>query len=268
MAVANDAGGSDPVSAGVVEVPKKRGHPDNIVLALADHLPVDAMGGPVGKPTGEVVKAIRRPLGISAREWMTALEVATEYFRMTQGLVQPTKESLMAISDLPNRTWNLIYRKENRDTFEAALALKGILKKGSGLTFEQLRALRYLTDFTAPGDTQQRLKKLGISWEVFQVWMNDEKFASQYKARSEDILRQAEPDVNLALVRGAVAGRLENIKYLHQLTGKFDAAQSSDIRAFMTGLVEILTGELKENPALLMRLSERLTALKERTLGG
>jgi len=138
-----------------------------IAKALGDRLPVDAVGYPIGMPTEAAVKAIRAPIGVTGREWHTALEVATEYFRLTSGMVELSKAAMKSSSDLRAKVWDIIYNDDNLETWHAALALKGMMKKGSGLTFEQLRALRYLTDVSNKGNLQQKLRKLGVSWEQY-----------------------------------------------------------------------------------------------------
>jgi len=238
-----------------------------IAAAMGDRLPVDAVGYPIGMPTERAVKAVRPPIGVSGREWHTALESATEYFRLTSGMAELNKAAMQSCSDLPPRVWDLIYHEDNLDTWHAALALKGMMKKGSGLTFEQLRALRFLTDVTQRGDLEQKLRKLGISWEVYQNWMRDAKFKSQFQAAAESILDEAQTPVAIALAKSAISGKLESIKYFHQITGKYQSQDSQNVEKFMVGLVEILQGELSDYPELLRTIAGRLTALKDRTMG-
>lgn len=238
-----------------------------IATALGDKLPVDAMGYPIGMTGEAAVRAVRPPTGVTSREWLTALESATEYFRLTSGLAELNKEAMLSASTLTPRVWDIIYAEDNIDTWHAALALKGMMKKGSGLTFDQMRALRYLTDVTARGDLTQRLRKLGISWEVYQTWMRDRKFSSQYKAMAEEVLNEAQAPVALAVAAQAASGKLEAIKYFHQITGKYQNQDKASVEKFMVGLVEILQGELSEHPDLLRTIAGRLTALKDRTIG-
>jgi hypothetical protein len=258
----------EPVDWGAVETTSlESGKAKAIAAALGDRLPVDAVGYPIGMPTERAVKAVRPPIGVSGREWHTALETATEYFRLTSGMVPLTKEAMKSSSDLASRVWDLIYHEDNLDTWHAALALKGMMKKGSGLTFEQMRALRFLTDVTNRGNLAQKLKKLGISWEVYQNWMRDAKFKAQFQAAAEQVLDEAQAPVALALTTGAIEGKLENIKYFHQITGKYQNQNQADVEKFMVGLVEILQGELSDHPELLRKIAGRLTALKDRTMG-
>jgi hypothetical protein len=238
-----------------------------IAAALGDRLPVDAMGYPIGMPTEAAVKAVRAPMGVTGREWHTALEVATEYFRLTSGMAELSLAAMKSSSDLRPKIWDLIYSEDNIDTWHAALALKGMMKKGSGLTFEQLRALRYLTDVTSRGDLSQKLRKLGISWEVYQNWMRDAKFKAQFQQAAEQILDEAQAPVAVALAKGAIEGKLEVVKYFHQITGKYQSQDKASVEKFMVGLVEILQGELSEYPDLLRTIAGRLTALKDRTMG-
>jgi len=238
-----------------------------IAAALGDRLPVDAVGYPIGMPTERAVKAIRPPMGVTGREWHTALETATEYFRLTSGMAELTKPAMVSCSDLPARVWNVIYHEDNLDTWHAALALKGMMKKGSGLTFEQMRALRFLTDVSNRGSLQQKLKKLDVSWEVYQNWMRDAKFKAQFQAIAENVLDEAQAPVAMALTQGAIEGKLPMIEYFHKITGRYQSQDKASVEKFMVGLVEILQGELSEHPDLLRTIAGRLTALKDRTMG-
>lgn len=254
-------------TAEVETVPVAAGKAKAIAMALGDKLPVDAMGYPIGMTGEAAVKAVRAPIGVTGRQWLTALESATEYFRLTSGLAEINKPAMVSASSLPPKVWDIIYAEDNIDSWHAALALKGMMKKGSGLTFDQMRALRYLTDVTARGDITQRLRKLGITWEVYQNWMKDRKFSSQFRAMAESVLDEAQAPVALALASGAISGKLENIKYFHQITGQYQNQDKASVEKFMVGLVEILQGELSEHPDLLRTIAGRLTALKDRTLG-
>jgi hypothetical protein len=246
----------------------RQGNPQSVALALSPdkHYPVDAMGFPVGKSSDYVAKAIKRPVGISNEEWLTAIEVATEHFRLTSGIIRPSLEILSSLSSLPKSTWELIYSEDNLRSFEAALALKGILRKGAGLTYDQMRCLRYLTDVTVRGTLETRLKHLNISWERFQNWQRDARFNEQFKAISEEVLDQAQPLVMMELTRQGVRGNLEAIKYFHQVTGRYDGAVSAaDLQAFLNGLVEILQLEVSDAPTL-RRIGLKLAKLRKETL--
>lgn len=238
-----------------------------IATQLKDRLPVDAEGYPIGLPSERVVRALRPPVGVNGRQWLTALEVATEYFRLTRGMALLSEQAMVSASDLDKNVWRLIYHPDNIDQWHAALALKGMMKKGSGLTFDQHRALRVLTDVTSKGDIKSRLRKLGVSWEVYQNWMRDKKFSEQFKALANDILDQNQAPVLMALTAGAVEGNLAKIEYFHKITGQYQDTQKADVEKFMVGLVEVLQGELKEHPELLRSIAGRLTDLKNRTMG-
>lgn len=238
-----------------------------IQVALSDHIPVDDLGYPVGRTTVDTVKAIKPPMGITRREWVTAIEVATEYFRLTAGIVPPTKDGLMGISSLDERVWNVIYNEVNLPDWEAALAIRGILKKGSGLTADQLQTLRYLTDLTKPGTLDTKLKRLGVSWETFQNWSKDKRFKEQLNQRAEQILDEAQPHVNMAIAKGAIDGKLPMIQYFHQITGKHQKDGQNDVDKFLVGLVEILQGEIQD-AELLRKIAGRLQSLKDRINGG
>ena len=257
------------VDAAPVGLSRNPGNPKTVALALDDHkhMPIDAMGFPVGQETPRVGKAIKRPFELTQVEWLTAIEVAVEHFRFTQGLVRPTKELLSAMSEMPKRVWDTIYDDEqNLKSFESALALKGILRKGAGLTYDQMRCLRYLTDVTVRGSLETRLKHLGVTWERFQNWQRDPRFNEQFKAISEDVLEQAQPLVMMELTRNSVKGNLESIKYFHQITGRYDGAVSgADLEAFFNGLVEILQYEISDTDTL-RRIGAKLSTLRKETL--
>lgn len=244
------------------------GKAQSVALALSEHMPIDAMGFPVGKSTKEVARTIKKPVSISQEHWLMAIDVAVEHFRMTAGLIEPTREKLEALSTLPKETWNVIYHHTNIDRYHSALALKGILKKGAGLTFDQRRCLNVLTDLSIKGDLQVRLKKCGVSWDTFQNWQRDAAFKSQLDAITQSVTADAEPLIMMELTRGAVEGNLAKMQYFHQLSGRFDPnrQQQQDIKSFMVGLMEIMQ-EFVTDPDQLRKLAGRLQALHEKTIG-
>jgi hypothetical protein len=166
------------------------------------------------------------------------------------------------------KVWDIIYHGANVDKFHSALALKGILKKGAGLTYDQRRLLNVLTDLTIKGDITQRLKKCGVSWDTFQNWQRDAAFKTQLDAITQSVTADAEPLIMMELTRGAVEGNLAKIQYFHQLSGRFDPnrQQQADIRAFMVGLMEIMQ-EFVTDPEQLRKLAGRLKSLHEKTIG-
>jgi hypothetical protein len=97
--------------------------------------------------------------------------------------------------------------------------------------------------------------------------MRDSKFKAQFQAAAENVLDEAQAPVAIALASGAIEGKLETIKYFHQITGKYQSQDKASVEKFMVGLVEILQGELSSQPDLLRAIAERLTALKNRTIG-
>jgi hypothetical protein len=251
------------------QIPLQPGHPETVALALSPskHMPIDSLGFPVGFSSKRAAQAIPSPRGISTEEWLLAIEIATEHFHLTSGVIPPTRSNLEPLSSLPKETWDEIYDGDsNQKSFESVLALKGILKKGSGLTYDQMRTLRYLTDVTVRGTLETRLKTLGVSWERFQNWQRDRRFNEQFKAISEEILDQAQPLVMMELTRNSVRGNLEAIKYFHQITGRYDGAVSAaDLQAFLNGLVEILQLEVSDQ-STLRRIGLKLARLRKETL--
>lgn len=256
-----------PISFGLQRVIE--GHPETVALALSPqkHQPIDALGYPVGQNLRRVATAIKRPMGLSQEEWLLAIQVAVEHFRLTAGLVAPTRKNLEPLSSLPKYVWDTIYETdESTHSYESALALKGVLKRGSGLTYDQLRCLDYLTDVTVRGTLETRLKHLGVSWQLFESWQRDARFNEQFKAISEDVLNQAQPLVMMELTRQGVRGNLEAIKYFHQVTGRYDGAVSAaDLQAFLNGLVEILQLEVSDT-STLKRIGLKLARLRKETL--
>lgn len=249
----------------------REGHYETVQVALDvnSRQPIDALGYPIGQAAQKVATAIPKPSSLSSGEWLTAIEVAVEHFRLTSGVIKPSKKALSGVSSLPSRVWDEIYDGgPAQRSFESALALKGILKKGSGLTYDQMRCLRYLTDVTVRGTLETRLKHLGITWERFQNWQRDPRFNEQFKDIAEATLNEAQPLVMMELTRQGVRGNLEAIKYFHQITGRYDGAVSAaDLQAFLNGLVEILQLEVGD-AATLRRVGLKLAKLRRETLGG
>lgn len=151
---------------------------------------------------------------------------------------------------------------------DPALSELGVNSPTQGLSERQMLAISLLTSFTDQRPLQAKLKSIGVKdWE-FNNWLGYPKFQTAYRKITEDLLNEAQPALNTALVQLATGnapnqgGRpdLSSIKFLMEINGRWDPAsrQVMDMRSFMTKVVDILTDELSENPALLQRIGQRL----------
>ena len=111
------------------------------------------------------------------------------------------------------------------EKFQNALVERGIpLETPIGVTAEQLYALSVMTDQSLGLDPFARLKRLGVSWAVWQGWLKQPLFARLYSKHAEDMLRSSIPAALTALSSRAQAGDNNSIKFLLAVTGYYDPA--------------------------------------------
>jgi len=201
----------------------------------------------------EISHRIRPPNGVSDADWIAIIEFAVQHYRATSGCGSPDKAALRAydVDDtIPERTWMLIFEySHNRENFLEALAVRGVIPLGRGLTARQSIALDILTDPNIPGSWATRLKKAGLSEKQFAQWMEHAAFANQFKAVAENRVNSIKPVVDTVLAQKAVNGELDAIKYFDKRVGRDpDKKQEMDGRRVVGIVLDAITRRLATIP--------------------
>jgi len=200
----------------------------------------------VGK---EISHRIKPPNGVSVDDWIGVIELAVQNFRLTAGVGPPDKAILRALDvddTIPKKSWDLIFDYgHNIDTLMNALAVRGVVPLGRGLTPQQSMALDILTDPNVTGTWNTRLRKAGLSEKQLAQWMLHEPFALQFKAVAQQRMNSVQPVVDVVLSAKAVNGELDAIKYFDKRVGRDpDKKQEMDGRRVVGIVLDAITRQL------------------------
>lgn len=217
-------------------------------------------GEPVGNENAS--KVIAPPNGITVAQWQHIIELAVGNFRLTAGIGEPTRNHLVALDIdevIPKNVWDLLFNyAHNLERFQGALAVRGVLPLGRGITAEQSIALEIISD-PMNRSLATALRKADVKQATFDKWMHHAPFAEQMKLIAERRLNQVQPLVDMEVTRQAVGGSLEAIKYFDKKTGRDpDKKQEMDGRKVIQIVIDVLAKHLTEQPELLRQIAAEL----------
>lgn len=157
-------------------------------------------------------------------DWLAVIEFAAQHFMNTAGLGKPEKAALRAydIDDtVPQRSWDLIFDfGKSREKFLAALAVRGVVPLGQGLTAQQSLAIDILTDPNVSGTWNTKLRKAGVTEKQMSLWMESETFAGQFKLLATRRMNQVLPAVDVVLATKALSGEMDALRYYDKRMGR------------------------------------------------
>lgn len=217
---------------------------------------------------GRVDAAVRiqPPKTIRLNDWIRAVEVAVEHYRVSGGL-EPTVEALAEFDSLHGQTvnvttWQELLKKKNWQLFMVALSVRGIRPVGESLTPQQKIAIEWATNWADHRTLGTKLKALGISLTQWNMWLKDRKFAEQYNLQAEKVIQEAAPAVTMALVHKATSGDMRGIEYFDKRAGRDpDKQEAIDGREVARVVVDVLSRHLaRDYPHLLDSIASELKA--------
>ncbi len=140
-------------------------------------------------------------------------------------------------------------------------------KPNPRLTAIQLVAANALLDLTDNRSEKKKLQDLGISSKQYQSWLRDPVFSDYLRARAESLIGDVQHEAMLSLVDSVRAGRLDAIKYYHEITGRYvqqsansGGGQVGDLQTIIIRIIEIIDEEVTD-PKVTSAIAGRLKAL-------
>ena len=220
-----------------------------------------ADGSPVGNK--DAPQVIKPPNGVSQNDWVAIIELAVLNFRMTAGIGKPEKSMLKALDiddSIPAKSWDLVFDYPvGQEAFMTALAVRGVVPLGQGLTAKQSIALELVTDPNQPGNLATKLRKLGVKQAEFQGWLQQSAFLEQYKLLAEKRMNSARFAVDTTLAQKALDGEMDAIKYFDKRVGRDpDKKDEVDGRMVVSVVLDVLTKHLAKQPDLLREIAAEL----------
>lgn len=207
------------------------------------------------------VERIRPPNGVATSDWLSMIEFAVQHYLNTAGLGTPSKASLKAydIDDtIPDKSWDLVFNYgKPREKFMEALAVRGVLPAGRGLTAQQMLAIDILTDPHVSGTWGTKLKKAGITEKQLSLWMETETFSGQFRLITSRRMNQVLPAVDVVLAAKALSGEMDAVKYLDKRMGRDpDKKDEMSSREAVAIVLDSLSKHLaKDHPDILRSIA-------------
>jgi hypothetical protein len=183
---------------------------------------------------------VEPPVGVSRQDFANVV-IAAGAFWTAQG-VAPTAQGLVQLG-LTSLKLKAVTDIMSTVEFSVAMQSKGVpWDEMDQLTPAQLAALEVMTNPLRGGTHSQRLKAAGCTELEWRMWKKNAVFAAHFKALVKDRFTDNTELIDLAIVQGALSGKLENAKYLDELTGRHDPnkQQAINVQALLIRIVEIV----------------------------
>lgn len=110
----------------------------------------------------------------------------------------------------------------------------------SQLNEKQIMALKVVSDVSNRKNKSTKLKELGVTETMWRGWMKQEEFNHAFHAMAGKALTEAIPMAEIKLAEQAEAGDLNTIKFLFEVTGRYNPAQQQavDAQALMNVMID------------------------------
>lgn len=130
------------------------------------------------------------------------------------------------------------------------------------LSTEMIAALRIIADPSLSLNTRQRIKKLGIDWNVYQGWLDYPPFRRRHRELMRRSLDVAVEVGDRVLAERIEAGDLKAIEYANEMTGKF--VKNSQQQVSFVGVLSMVLSVLQRritDPRILGDITDDLNRL-------
>lgn len=214
--------------------------------------------GKFALPPKEDPEKFRRVLGAAYTAWVGSA-----------GRRIPDANDVQEI--VPNITRKVIGRIMETPEFIDAIQKRGVpWDKEAGLTTRQMLALSIMTNPTDKRNPAAKLKTVGVSYAEYRAWQRDPAFKARLEGIVSNMVKDHIADMEVALTNKAINGDLGAIKFVYEMTGKYDPASKEviQLRALVTALLEILSKHLSTQPELMIAVATDIQQLMPRAISG
>lgn len=137
------------------------------------------------------------------------------------------------------------------------------------MTSEQLACIRLLTNPMDKRTPQGKLKALGIPYSKYAGWLKQKPFNSAIRGIAGKGLEEAIPLAEVALSGAASNGDLPAIKFLMEVTGRYNPQQQQaiDAQALIAVMVDAAQEVMGHDPELLRAYTD-IVKLKAQAIKG
>jgi len=163
----------------------------------------------------------------------------------------------------PAELWRADYRPsvtaiqqyQSTPEYRSGMAERGVEVDShvSELTQEQLACISVITDYTDRRGITSKLKALGINSSKYRGWLKQKPFNDAIRAIAGRGLDEAIPLAEVAIAEKAANGDLNAIKFLMEVTGRYNPAQQQaiDAQELIAIMVDVAQEVMSKNPEML-----------------
>jgi hypothetical protein len=163
-----------------------------------------------------------------------------------------------------------IQQYKSTQHFRSGMAERGIeVEEAETLTQEQIACISLLTNMSDRRSLGSKLKALGIKEPKYRGWLKQKKFNDAIRGIAGRGLEEAIPLAEVALSNAAVDGDLHAIKFLMEVTGRYNPSQQQaiDAQALIAVMVDAAQEVLGNDPEKLRQYTD-IVRLKAQTIKG
>lgn len=214
-------------------------------------------------PAGAIPLTIKQKLNIQILSYGQAIKNEVYTADVIYGL-WPTDVSERWRADIrPSIT--AIQQYQSTPEFRSGMAERGIEvdTSVSELTQEQMACISLLTDYTDRRGVTSKLRALGISSAKYRGWLKQKPFNDAIRKLASSALDEAVPLAETALAEKAANGDINALKYMFEVTGRYNPAQQQaiDAQELIAIMVDVAQEVMSKNPEML---EEFITGVKFR----
>lgn len=141
------------------------------------------------------------------------------------------------------------------DLMKRALEVRGIplFDDMDQLSEKQIVAINLVLNPSDQRSIAMKLKAIGVSPQTYAGWKRQKVFMEALRNQGEKLFGQTQPEIHASLIKQALQGDIQAIKYYNQMSGRFDSAKSVqdvNIHFVMTALLEVIQRNVKDPQAL------------------
>lgn len=204
-------------------------------------------------PAGAISLSQKQKLNIEILSYGQAIKDETYTADVIYSL-WPTDPSERWRADLrPSIT--AIQQYQSTPEYRSGMAKRGIEvdPNVSELTQEQLACISVLTDYSDRRSFTTKLRALGISSSTYRGWLKQRKFNEAIRKLAGSALSEAVPMAETALAEKAANGDVNALKFLFEVTGRYNPAQQQaiDAQELIAIMVDVAQQVMSKNPEML-----------------
>lgn len=210
------------------------------------------------------------PQGIGDKTFRHVVGAAYTAYIACKGI--PSVEEIYSFSD-KKVTKQKIAEVTITDEFAEAMQARGVSWRPddyTGISAAQAYCIQILTNPVHEKKTLgAKLKLAGVTYTQYRAWLKQPTFNRYLNNLVEGMLTDHQGDIHTVVMNKALSGDLAAIKYIDELTGRYDPnhRQVEDLRLIVDKLIEVVTSEVKDQETLTRianKLSITMTGLSGR----